>query len=230
MIKNVLITGGAGYVGTLLAPQLLAAGYNVTVYDIMYYGCEVKSHPCLKIINGDIRDTAKLRDECRGVDAVIHLACISNDAGFELDEKLSEEINYRCFEPTQTLAFPTTNIIVLTIADKRGAEEIAGWVSVLKLRYAGRIEIRGLADVGGVPGFLQGKIRKKFQASHTYPVMLDWSGNVCAQFGYEKNVANILILGRDGTILGRSTGPATEQAIQDFDSLLEKHLPPPAKH
>jgi len=99
MIKNVLITGGAGYVGTLLAPQLLAAGYHVTVYDIMYYGCELTPHPCLKIIEGDIRDTAKLRDACRGVDAVIHLACISNDAGFELDEKLSEEINYRCFEP-----------------------------------------------------------------------------------------------------------------------------------
>ena len=42
MIKNVLITGGAGYVGTLLVPQLLAAGYDVTVYDIMYYGCELK--------------------------------------------------------------------------------------------------------------------------------------------------------------------------------------------
>ena len=99
MIKNVLVTGGAGYVGTLLAPQLRAAGYNVSVYDIMYYGCELKPQPRLKIIEGDIRDTAKFRDACGGVDAVIHLACISNDAGFELDEKLSEDINYKCFEP-----------------------------------------------------------------------------------------------------------------------------------
>ena len=98
-MRNVLISGGAGYVGTLLASQLLAAGYNVSVYDIMYYGCELKPQPRLKIIEGDIRDTAKFRDACGGVNAVIHLACISNDAGFELDEKLSEEINYKCFEP-----------------------------------------------------------------------------------------------------------------------------------
>jgi nucleoside-diphosphate-sugar epimerase len=98
-LRNVLISGGAGYVGTLLTPQLLAAGYNVTVYDIMYYGCELKPQPRLKIIEGDIRETAKFRDASRGVDAVIQLACISNDAGFELDERLSEEINYKCFEP-----------------------------------------------------------------------------------------------------------------------------------
>lgn len=99
MIKNVLVTGGAGYVGTLLTPQLLEAGYNVTVYDIMYYGCELKPEPRLKLIKDDIRDTATFREACRGVDAVIHLACISNDAGFELDEQLSERINYQCFEP-----------------------------------------------------------------------------------------------------------------------------------
>lgn len=98
-MKNVLLTGGAGYVGTLLAPQLLAAGYTVAVYDAMYYGCELKPQRRLTIIEGDIRDTDRVRDACRGVDAVIHLACISNDAGFELDEQLSEEINYRSFEP-----------------------------------------------------------------------------------------------------------------------------------
>jgi len=99
MLRTVLITGGAGYVGTLLAPQLIAAGHDVLVYDAMYYGCALRPQDGLAIVEGDIRDTARFSDACRGVDAVIHLACISNDAGFELDEQLSRTINYDCFEP-----------------------------------------------------------------------------------------------------------------------------------
>ncbi|MEQ9360858.1 MAG: GDP-mannose 4,6-dehydratase, partial [Rhodospirillales bacterium] len=61
--NHVLITGGAGYVGSLLAPQFLARGYKVTVFDIMYYGDDFlpKDNPNLRIVKGDIRDTAALR-------------------------------------------------------------------------------------------------------------------------------------------------------------------------
>lgn len=96
---KVLVTGGAGYVGTLLVPQLVARGHKVRVYDTMYYGCELADGPGVKLIRGDIRDTGRLAEAFAGIDAVIHLACISNDAGFELDEKLSQSINYDCFEP-----------------------------------------------------------------------------------------------------------------------------------
>lgn len=98
-LRNVLVTGGAGYVGTRLVPQLLAAGHSVTVYDAMFFGCELKPQARLKLVQGDIRDTAKLREQFWGVDAVIHLACISNDPSFELNEGLSKTINYDCFEP-----------------------------------------------------------------------------------------------------------------------------------
>lgn len=98
---HILITGGAGYVGSLLAPQLLARGYKVTVFDIMYYGNDFlpKNNPNLRVIKGDIRDTAALKAALDGIDAVISLACISNDASFELDENLSTSVNLDAFEP-----------------------------------------------------------------------------------------------------------------------------------
>ena len=99
--KHVLVTGGTGYVGSLLVPQLIDLGYRVTAYDTMYFGDEslFRPHPKLKVIQGDIRETDKLFESMGGVDAVVNLACISNDASFELDEKLSTTINLDAFEP-----------------------------------------------------------------------------------------------------------------------------------
>ncbi|CAK0757828.1 UDP-glucose 4-epimerase [uncultured Gammaproteobacteria bacterium] len=99
--KKILITGGAGYIGSLLTPQLLDDGYEVTVYDIMFFGDHFlpKNHPRLRVIKGDIRDIPKLSEALQGQDAVVNMACISNDASFELDEKLSTTINLEAFEP-----------------------------------------------------------------------------------------------------------------------------------
>src|SRR5437016_3478474 len=101
LFDRVLVTGGAGYVGARLVPQLLASGYKVTVYDIMFFGNSFlpRDNPNLRIVDGDIRDTAKFAATVAGHDAVVNLACISNDASFELDEGLSKTINYDCFEP-----------------------------------------------------------------------------------------------------------------------------------
>jgi nucleoside-diphosphate-sugar epimerase len=99
--SRVFVTGGAGYVGSVLIPLLLERGYAVTSYDISYYGDNFlpKSDPNLRVIRGDIRDTPKLAKAVAGHDAFISLACISNDASFELDEKLSTSVNLDAFEP-----------------------------------------------------------------------------------------------------------------------------------
>ena len=100
MLENILITGGAGYVGYALVPKLLKEGYKVTVLDLMIYGQDVlKPHKNLKILKGDIRDQNLLKKNIGNMDAVIHLACISNDPSFELNKTLGRDINLNAFEP-----------------------------------------------------------------------------------------------------------------------------------
>lgn len=107
-MKNVLVTGGAGYVGAVLVPKLLKAGYSVKVIDLYLYGQDVlkgvKGHPGLKEIKGDIRDSALLEREIPGTDAVIHLACISNDPSYELNPNLSRTINWDAFLPLVSIS------------------------------------------------------------------------------------------------------------------------------
>jgi nucleoside-diphosphate-sugar epimerase len=102
-IDKILVTGGAGYVGAVLVPQLLDAEYSVSVLDLFLYGEEplasVRANPALELITGDIRDSDVVERAVEGCDAVIHLACISNDPSFELDPDLSKSINFDAFEP-----------------------------------------------------------------------------------------------------------------------------------
>jgi len=102
-LHRVLVTGGAGYVGAMLVPALLAAGYAVTVLDLYIYGedvlAQVRGDPNLSEIKGDIRDPATIARALAGCDAVIHLACISNDPSFELNPALGRSINLDAFVP-----------------------------------------------------------------------------------------------------------------------------------
>ncbi len=133
------------------------------------------------------------------------------------------------YEATQKLSFPAAKPILLTIADKKGSEQVATWMLALGPRYAERITICGMADLGGAPGFVHGRIRKAFRESQKYPVMLDWSGKVCAQIGYQAGVANLLLIGRDGVIHARFTGVATPAAIDAANATLENALVLPPK-
>jgi nucleoside-diphosphate-sugar epimerase len=99
-MKKILVIGGAGYVGSELVLKLLEKSYKVSVYDLMIYGNVFsKENNNLHLIKGDVRDINKLSSIIRGHDAIVHLACISNDPSYELNPKLGYEINFQCFEP-----------------------------------------------------------------------------------------------------------------------------------
>lgn len=108
MKKTVLVTGGGGYVGSALVPRLLADGYRVKVLDLYLFGRNVLEPVAqdrnLEQIQGDIRDQTLLKRVLAGCDAVVHLACISNDPCFELNPELSKSINFDAFRPLVSIS------------------------------------------------------------------------------------------------------------------------------
>ena len=100
--KRVLITGGAGYLGSTLVPMLLQCGYEVVVYDKFLWGAgPLLPHAAnaqLKIVRGDILDQDLLAKHMSGCDTVIHLAAI---VGYPACEKFQDEAVQVCCETYQ---------------------------------------------------------------------------------------------------------------------------------
>lgn len=88
---HILVTGGCGYIGNVLIPKLLAKGYTVTAFDIMWFGNSLPEHENLRVVAGDVRDTDSVPLE--GVDALVHLANVANDPCGDLSAKLVWEVN-----------------------------------------------------------------------------------------------------------------------------------------
>jgi len=102
--KNILVTGGFGYVGSRLTPHLLSKGYNVRVVDLNLYGdyglealqkeLTPETKERFNFIRGDLRNPEVLEEATRGIGAIIHLAAISNDPTGEVDETLTRQVNF----------------------------------------------------------------------------------------------------------------------------------------
>jgi len=97
--KIILVTGSEGYIGSILVPALIEQGYRVVGIDTLFFGSSLYSHPQYSLIQKDIRKLTI--SDVHGVWAIVHLAALSNDPMGELDNELTNEINY---EATVNLA------------------------------------------------------------------------------------------------------------------------------
>tara|TARA_R100000008_G_C3582745_1_gene169757 strand:+ start:497 stop:1426 length:930 start_codon:yes stop_codon:yes gene_type:complete len=94
---KILVTGGAGYIGSTLVPELLALGHEVTVYDNLRFGGQgmlgLFKNPKFNLIKADVRDIAKLKEATKSVDAVIHLAAIVGYPACKNEPELATAVN-----------------------------------------------------------------------------------------------------------------------------------------
>ena len=119
-MKRILVTGGAGYIGSILVPQLLAAGYAVTVLDNFLWKQNCLTDIChyddFKIVRGDCRDEATLRPLLAEADVIIPLAALVGAPLCKLDKLAAQSTNadavrliVRLASKDQIVIMPTTN-------------------------------------------------------------------------------------------------------------------------
>ena len=142
-------------------------------------------------------------------------APVAKLSDFELTDQEAKPRRYR---------FPKAKVTVMTVADRKGSEQLAPWIQQLHDRYRERIDIDGLADVSMIPKPFHAMFRTAFRKQLAYPVMLDWEGSVVKQFGYAKGVANIYVIDRRGRILKQLTGPVSDDGLRELTTQIDRAL------
>ena len=133
------------------------------------------------------------------------------------------------YDTPHRISFPAANVTVMTVADRKGSEQIDGWIGPLKERYSGRIVIEGIADMSSVPCLFRSMVREQFKKDRAYPVMLDWEGPVARSFNCRKNEANVFVIDREGRMIGRFTGETNEIALRALFSDVDLALLKPSR-
>ncbi|MDB9711398.1 NAD-dependent epimerase/dehydratase family protein [Candidatus Pelagibacter ubique] len=197
-MKKIFITGGGGYIGTRLVPILLKRKYHVTVFDTFWFGNFLKKDKSLKVIKGDIRDTKKLKKACKKHDVFLHLACISNDSSFELDSRLSKDINFDAFEPMVIAAkevgikrfIYASSSSVYGVSKKKNVTEKHSLLPLtLYNKYKGMCEPLLLKHTDR--NFVGVIFRPATVCGYSSRLRLDLSVNILTNFGYNKNYIKV---------------------------------------
>ena len=132
---------------------------------------------------------------------------------FELEDQFGNKM--RC-------EFPRTKPCFLTIADRKGSDQIEAWVTNLVSHFGTQAGIEGVADVSAVPAPLRRMVRGRFKEKFTHPIMLDWKGAVVRRFDRRPEVANVYLIASNGVLLASCHGAFTSTNLAAFEGALKR--------
>ena len=134
---------------------------------------------------------------------------------FELRDQFGKALAYR---------FPKERVSVLVFGDRKGSEQVEGWVRPVYERYTDRIDLHGVAVLTSVPSLFHGYARRQFRKNVKYPVLLDFKGDVTKGYGYEGDKANVFVIARDGAVAHRAAGAATPDGLNRLYAEVDRLL------
>lgn len=134
---------------------------------------------------------------------------------FELRDQYNQLISYR---------FPKSKPTILIFGDRKGSEQIEGWVKPIWAQYQERVDQRGVAVLSAVPSFMRGIIRSMFKSRVKYPVLLDWTGGVAKSYAYQSGQANLILIDQQGQIVLRLNGAVSKDGLQQLFARVDRLL------
>ena len=108
----------------------------------------------------------------------------------------------------RAISFPREKPTILVFADRKGSEQLEGWLDPLHQQYGEQIFMEGVAQLASVPWLFHGVARRAFRNTMDTPVLLDFEGDVCEQYAYVEDRANVFVVSPEGSIAMRVNGPS----------------------
>jgi hypothetical protein len=122
------------------------------------------------------------------------------------------------------IKFPSNKVVILVFGDRKGSEQVEGWVRPLYEKYTDQVYIFGIAELSVVPWAVRPVVRTMIRSKSKTPVMLDWTGKVAKSYGCEKGKSNVFVVNKEGHVIEVKRGSANANALNSLYSVINSAL------
>jgi predicted transcriptional regulator len=154
--------------------------------------------------------------------AAILITATIGFAGHPLIDARAPEFSLRDqYDKEISLGQLLSRIVVIIASDKKGSDQNTAWKNAILGKYRDKLILLGAADVRSVPFFMKSRVRKNFQ-NEPGSVLLDWKGALFTSYDLKPNVANVILIDRNGCVRYVASGPADAEALDRLSKEIDR--------